>query len=256
MDKNEKSKNIIIVILIIMIIGLAGLLCYQTFAINNESEKNKTIENSEETRKEEATTEEKKESIVYSVDDPKISNLIDKLASGLYCNEIEEYVNNKKVDAKNIKNVRAFIIAEGDYYDSGAKTVSLEEMNKTIQKYLGKNYIFNPDSINYENMCSGLKYDSKSKIYVQKGIGGCGGVCSPERTRYKIVKAIDENNILKLDIKVIFAGDKGFYSDYSKTNKIGEFGDNIDYLYEKGSIYQFTFELINGYYAFVSSEKI
>ena len=51
-NKNDKSKNIIIVILIIMIIGLAGLICYDKFIVKKENEKPaSTTEKKEETTK-------------------------------------------------------------------------------------------------------------------------------------------------------------------------------------------------------------
>ena len=45
-------------------------------------------------------------------------------------------------------------------------------------------------------------------------------------TDYKLVKAVDTDGVLKLDVKVIFVsldeGKDGIYSDYQKTNKIGK----------------------------------
>ena len=80
-----------------------------------------------------------------------------------------------------------------------------------------------------------------------------------------MVKAVDTDGILKIDVKVIFAsldeGKDGMYSDYAKTNKIGTFEDNNQdvtrqALFEKGSDYQFTFKLEDGNYVFVSSEPV
>ena len=70
MERNELSKNIIIILLMIMIIGLAGLMCYDKFAVNKEPEKTKTTEKKEESKINDNTkdaSEDKTTNMNYSV---------------------------------------------------------------------------------------------------------------------------------------------------------------------------------------------
>ena len=258
-NHNDKSKNIIIVLLIVMIIGLAGFICYDQFVVKKENEKPAAKKNEE-------TTKEEIKQIVYSLDDPKISKLIDRLLVGVYNDHLEDFTNDKKVLAKDVSNLRAYDIAQyNEFYEDveGKDGVSklkkdkftLEEMNLAIQKYLGKDYVFDPMSIDYKgDTCPNFRYDSKSKMFIFQETM-CGGVTSAQTT-YKLVNAVEEKGLLKLSIKVIFAGKEGYYSDYSKTKLIGDYSLEYTTLFDKGSNYLFIFNLTEGNYVFVSSEKI
>lgn len=207
--------------------------------------------------KKDTEEQEEKEPVVtnYEVTDAKVAKLIDNLDRGILddsCKTIELYANDKKVGVNDITTQKAYRIAETDYYNSGKDSISLDEFTKTVQKYLGKDYNFNPADGMGKDKCMSYVYSAASKAF-NKQETACGGTCGP-RTNYKLVKAVDTDGTLVLSAKVIFASSDGFYSDYAKTNKIGSFEENNETLFSKGSDYKFTFKLEDGNYVFVSSE--
>ena len=255
--KKKSPVGLIILVIILMCGCLVG-----GYFINESgvlSSKKETKEEEKEDKKDE------KEPVVtnYAVTDAKVAKLIDKLMVGTLdlefrCNTLEAYANNKKVEAKDISVLRAYRIAENDFFNSGKQSISLEEFTATVQKYLGKDYVFNPEDKLGLGKCMTYYYDASSKTFNMQETA-CGGTCGPTSS-YKIVRAVDTDGVLELDTKVIFAsldeGKDGYYSDYQKTNKIGTFEDNRDSLYDKGSDYKFTFKLEDGNYVFVSSEPV
>lgn len=262
----EKAKNVIIVVLVLAVIGLSGYLCYDKFLSNDKDDKPVVKETKEETTTEKGTeektttekeieVEEKKDVVVYSVDDPKISKLIEKLNIQIECDKLVGIINVSKLESKNVSSLVAYHVAlKNEFLNKGKATISLEEMNQAIFKYLGADYKFDPTSINYKGVsCPPYYYDKNSKTF-KKQQTACGGACQ-YGTSYKIVKAVDDDGILKLDTRIVFVGDY-YYSDYAKTKKIGKLGEDLNLLFEKGATYQFTFKLENGNYVFVSSEKI
>ena len=222
--------------------------------------------------------EENQQVTNYSVDDPKISNLINNILSRTITLDYNSnaldtiYTKDVKVLTSDIESIVAYRAVEDNFIDKNV--VSLDEMKNSIKKYFGKDYVFNPDTLDLNNRCAFFGYDSNTKIFTKNG-GGCGSTTGPSST-YKIVKAVDINGTLKLNVKVIFANSttKKYYSDYNKTNVISDFDEEgysdrdeygnhteaylnyLDSLLNQGSNYQFTFKLENNNYVFVSSEPI
>ena len=255
----KKSPIGLIILIIILMCGclVGGYFINEKGLIKLGNEKETKEEKKKETKKEE------KEPVVtnYAVTDEKVANLIRNIDVGALenCNGFEDYASNKKVEAKDVSSIKAFRIAEtAEFFNSGKQSITLDEFTKVVQKFLGKDYKFNPEDGMGKGKCMSYYYDASTKTF-NKQETACGGTCGPI-TNYKLVKAVDTDGVLKLDVKVIFAstdeGKMGYYSDYSKTNKIGTFEEQIDPLYNKGSDYQFTFKLEDGNYVYVSSEPL
>ena len=247
MEEKKKGKGLVValVLFILISLGLGGYIAYDK-VLNKEEVK---------TKKEEKKEKKEQETIIYSVDDEKISGLIDNILTGRKCNEIEEYTNDKKVETKDIDNEKAYLIAEArELFESQKESIPLDDVNNVIKKYLGKDYKFDPTSLDSNSKsCPQYKYDSSTKTF-NKQQTACGWTCGP-RTSYKITKAVDTNGVLKLDVKVIFVDENisHYYSDYAKSNIIGELDNDYNSLFVKGSNYQFTFKQEDGNYIFVSS---
>lgn len=263
-SNGRKEKNSVwkIIILLILMIG-----CFTSGYFINDILKaetnNEKIQDKEETKDEQL---EEKESIGtnYEITDDRFANLIDNLLKGArnysLCESLEIFVNDKKVETKYISNLVAYHIVEINEFYQKKDSFTLDEMNSAIKKYFDKDYMFNPNNIDYNSQsCPQYNYDNNTKIF-NKQQAACGGTCGPT-TSYKLEKAVDTDGILELSIKVVFVstneGKDGYYSDYQKTNQIGIlFNDNIDSLYSKDSNYKFTFKLEDGNYVYVSSEPV
>ena len=206
----------------------------------------------------------KKEPVVtiYKTTDEEISNLITKLiVSRSANNPLEEYVMDRKIMASDVTNRRAFMTAA---FEQQKETVTLDEMVQTIKKYYGQDYNFDPESVDYKSIyASPYDYDKDTKTYIKQNPIYGGEFSLP--TSCKIVRAVDTDGVLKLDVKVVFGpGPKSsvnYYSDYARTNVIGEFKEyvgscQVEDLYPKGADYQFTFKMVDGYYTFVSCEPV
>ena len=253
--KPPKKKNpigLILLIIILMIGCLIGGYYINEYGLLDNILNKKEVKEEKETKKEEKKSVTKK----YETDDPKVAKLIDNIIfSGLVsCNEIEFLANDKKVEITDIDSARAWAIALHDP-DLKGETILLEDVNKTIEKYLGKDYIFDPKSM--KNICgTNYEYDETTKSFISKPVqGGCGGSCGAISS-YKLTKAEDTDGVLTLEAKVIFAVEDKYASDYSKNIIIGNNGDNVDSLYEKGSTYQFIFKEEDGNYIFISAEQV
>ncbi len=250
--KKKGSIGIIILMIILMIGCLVG-----GYFLNESGVFSKDKKTTEEKNKKEK--EEEKEPVVtnYDVTDSKVANLILDLLRGYDCNAIDEFVKDKKVESSDISNKRAFNIAEWKFVEEKTETITLDEFTNKVKIFLGKDYNFDPSAINYQgSSCPNYNYDSNTKVFTKQETA-CGGTCGP-MTVYNVVKAVDTDGILKLDVKIVFASSETalYYSDYARTNKIGEFGEDVKQLYSKGSDYKFTFKLEDGNYVFVSSEPV
>ena len=261
----QKKKNSVLSIILVIILMAACLVVgyfINDAGIFNFSEE-KEVKQEEKEKK-----EEKKEPVVtnYAVTDEKVANLIRNIhaiGSGVNnCDITEFYTNDKKVVASDVPNLMAYHIAEkNEFLEKSSFT--LDDMNKAIKKYLGKDYQFDPTKIDYKGVtCPQFNYDSNNKVF-NKQETACGWTCGPHAD-YKIVKAVDTDGLLKIDVKVIFYSyekNDSYYSDYAKTKVIGSQMQNYnnasyDGLFDKGSDYQFTFKLEDGNYVFVSSEPV
>ena len=126
----------------------------------------------------------------------------------------------------------------------------------SIKKYLGKDYQFNPEKVDYQDAsCPQYYYNKDSKTFKRQETV-CGWTCGP-RTQYEITKATEANGILEIIIKVVFYKNNtlGYFGDYAKTNQIMNGIEGV-IPFEKGSTYKFTFKYEDGNYVFVSSEPV
>ena len=255
--KHYKELYVIIGILFIVIVGLVGFITYKQFS----KEKNSAaIDNSEQ--------KEINDSIAILDDkdvDKLISSLFYPVTYSYDCNALELYANNKRVVANDISNQIAYELAKSTFIDSDGKyreSISLTEMKAAVAKILGEDYKFDPASVNYNNSDSCLSlyvYDTASQTYRinNQSQDGCGGTCGYS-TSYKLVENKVKDNILTVRVKVIFADldTSSYYSDYQKTNKIGDYSSYDSTYVEKGTDYIFTFKLEEGNYVYTSSEPV
>lgn len=250
----EQKKKSPIGIIILMVVLMIGCLVGGYFL--NES----GIFNKDKKDTEEKDKKDEKEPVVieYDVTDEKVAKLIDHLtAGGFECQVLTTYANDKKVSVSDIAADRAYRIAESEIFNSSNESYTLEEISNIVKKYLGKDYKFNPVDQMGRKQCYQYYYDASSKKFIKQETA-CGGTCGP-RTSYKLIKAVDTDGTLVLNVKVVFAKyDTGtgfdFFSDYAATNGIGTASDDLNTLFDKGSDYVFTFKLEDGNYVFVSSE--
>jgi len=253
-NQNKKSPVAIIIIILLMLVFLfSGYFLSASGIVNFGKEEN----SGNPTPVPEVTKPEVKSEVIhYEITDAKISKLIEKLTSGgLECNAIEYFAKDKKVEAKDISNFRAYHIAESnEFFNSGKQTISLDEFTKVVQSYLGKDYSFNPESIDYKDSCPQYKYDSNTKTFTKQETA-CGGTCGP-RTLHQIIKAVDTDGVLELKVKVAFVKNDGtYYADYARTNKItNTMDENVSY--DKADTYKFIFKTEGDNYVFVSAEPV
>ena len=256
MEEKKKSPvgTILLVIIIILLMGACLIGGY----LIHEMQDKKDNKGDNVTTVDDNTKEPTQK--VYDVTDETVSNLIEKYRVGFDCARLEVFTNDKKVTANDISNDVAYEVAVFNKNDVFTKdTVTVEEATKEVQKYFGKDYKFDPDSLKErKGTCISHYYDKANKQFVHQETA-CGGTCGP-RTSYKLTKAVETDGVLELNTKVIFASwDKateGYYSDYQKTNKIGTFEEYNELIYDKGSTYKFTFKNEDGNYVFVSSEQV
>lgn len=261
MEKKEKNKKngstIVILILSILLAICIGYIICDKFVLPDNKPKciqatdaGNSEEKPETTPVEDTTTD-------YYLEEARA--LIQKIsASSTDINSIEVFANDKKVEAKNVPSQQAYNIVYFEFYMLDLDTVSLNQMAKRIQKYLGEDYVFNPDEVDYNATCAGYNYDSSTKTYsIRKAV--CGYE-SPPGSSYRVIKA-EKNQTdytLAVTTKVVFLGeDRMFYSDYARTKYIDKTTDNIpDTFFDVGDTYQFNFKMVDNEYVFVSSELV
>lgn len=254
-ESKKKSPLGIIITIILMILCFAGGYFLHESGVF-KVDKNETVEgeNKDADNDDIKVTE-------YDVTDAKVAKLVDHLLSlGIMessCWAIENYAKDVKVEAKDVSNLSIYHIVESAEFYNKKDSFTLDEMNAAIKKYFYGDIKFDPTTIDYKGAsCPQYNYDSSTKTFTKQQTA-CGSTCGPAST-YKMVKAVDTDGTLKVDVKVVFAKDaENFYSDYKRTNLIGTFdGTNLDELLNKGGNYQFTFKNVDGSYAYVSSEPV
>lgn len=245
--KSNGGLYALIVILLLAVLGLGGYILYNEFLVKEETQPAAP-----------APVEDEPEKEVLQIDGSK---LIDKLMDNslIYltnCNFLETFTNDSKVEAKDISNMVAYHMAEAEFKD--VTTVTLDEMKSVIAKYLGKDYSFDPTTIDYKGQsCPMFSYDSATQTFTKQE-APCGGTCGP-RTSYQLQSTYVLGNTVTVNVKVVFTDSDGtaYFGDYAKTNKLGDAYDSItDLEFSKGSDYKFTFELENDNYVFVSAEPV
>lgn len=272
MEEKKSSGVVVVIALLCLLIGGAG----GYFVCANYMNKSDTTSKNASTDKSTTINGNKTNDnvTVYSIADPKVANLIDNLTYSTVdysCdqNTIWYYAKDKAVKASDIDSNRAFdMVKEYNDLNNDGK-VTLDEIERAIQNILGKDYKF--DSTKDIVVCSHVGYDSKTKSLLPPVYDTCGGACDPQVAlpSYKLVKAVETNGILEINVKVVFEDGNKIYSDYAKKNVIATYNSEtdeyldsnkktmkLDDVLNKGSDYKFTFKLEDGNYIFVSAEPL
>ncbi len=246
MEENKKKKSIIRIIILIVAIGLCFGLGYLVATLANP--------------KPNIPVEEEVEEVETTIEvDEAITHLVDRLVAGDGCNGIEFYTNDHKVTVKDITNERLFKITELESFSSkGIESMSIEDVDTEIQKIFSKGYLFKPEEIDYKDSnCFQYTYDKDKQIFTKQETA-CGGSCGPNRDYYKVVNAVEKNDVLNVEVKVLFSSggeSMNIYSDYERLNLVTNDAEHIEDNLDKGSSYIFTFEKVDNNYLFVSSER-
>ena len=245
-EKEDQSFKSIIIVMVLLVVFFCGGYFLGTFL----------------TPKEKEVKEEKPEIMEtqYDTDDEKIVSLISRLVAGTDCWNIEIYTNDHPVTVKDIPSERIYQVVElASFYSKGIETVRIEDFDAEIQKYFGKGYLFEPEKIDFNGSnCFQYTYDKETKIFTKRETA-CGGTCGPNRTQYKITRAVEKEQVLKIYVKVLFgskAESTNFYSDYARTNFVTNDYEHIEEYIHKGEDYIFTFEKVDNHYVYVSSEEM
>lgn len=199
----------------------------------------------------------------YEVTDQRILDIL-KLFDGPGCDTvIEDYLNDHTVYAKDISAVVASAVPwhRGDL---GEQTkISLEEYTKYVQKYFGEDYLLKPKD--GDALLCIWSYVESEKAFVKNPEPACGCIFNPSYSRYRIVKAVEKDSILEIDLRVAFYRESGpaFYADYEATRSISGMGidDNLEFYaaaesFDEASLYRMTFEENAGNYVFVKAERV
>lgn len=250
-EKEIKKSNSSVVILLVLLIMILSIGIGYLIGTKNIVKKDTEPKEIEKDKKESKT-------IVYNTTDEVVISSMDKIIDfGLQCNNIERYVTDKKYKSSDIPSQVAYAMVEfKEFKNKNISTITLDEYTKAVQKYLGKDYIFNPDEIDFSSYyCNQYNYDKEAKTFTAQETA-CGKTCGP-RTTYQVTKATEKDGQLDITASIVFSDGKKYYSNYQKTDVI------VDHIYDttlipfdKGSKYLFKFKLEDGNYVFVSSEPI
>ena len=254
--KKKGGKGLIVLVILLLLIccGLGAFIFMNKDKLIEKEIKQVEKENEKDSVKK---CDEVK---VYETTDKKVKDLIGNISVSLggEWKYFETYANNKKVEANDIEQLRAYHIAERRFFQENKQSITLDEFTKEVQKYLGKNYEFKPESINYKGgSCPQYNYDASKKIF-NKQQTACGWTTGPVGIYYDITKASELNNELELSVRVIFGDNNDtYYSDYARTKELQKYeGYTPVFDFSKGSLYKFIFKLEDGNYVFVSSEPV
>lgn len=192
--------------------------------------------------------------IKYNDKDETIVRLLEHLTVGPDCWNIEKFANDKKITSADLDDSTIFEIVSLAAFDK-VGSFTLDEFHEKVKEYFKEGYTFNPEKID-KNKCFHFAYKADTKTF-ERLDQVCGGTCGPNSTQYKVMGGVEKNSILTVDVKVLFgsqAEDVKFYSDYKRTNFVSNDAEHLDQYFIKGGDYVFTFEKVDGYYVFVSSE--
>lgn len=269
----EKKKNaghtFLIVLLVLALIGTSGYIVYDKFIVKESKQESQVVKKDDE-------DEEKTDIMVLEVTDSEVRDVFKKISTGLtaYCG-VNDYYKNVKVTSNDISNDLAFNIAVLQIYnDKVAQGIqspfsavgdafTATEVETKIASTFGKDYKFTHKTF---ELCPTFSYDATNNKYVIPAAPGCGGTCGPSNLK-KIVKAIKNDKIMELYVRVLFAGgasETDYYKDFNKTQKVGGletnwntgFATDSDANVAKGSLYKMIFEKEDNAYVFVSSELV
>lgn len=208
-------------------------------------------------KQEKKIMEEVPKNVEYEVDSPKIVNLISRLFSGMNCWVVEDFAKDKMVSVKDLSSERIYeIVHYGSLIPNQVDKITLADFQKEINNYLADGYLFDAENIDYTYLsCYQYQYHEDDQTFYRSEMV-CGGVCGPNRTQYKIVKAKEEDDILNVEIRVLFGSQQestSFYADYNRSQFVTDQVDDLDSYFDQGSLYLFTFKKKDNHYLFVSS---
>ena len=252
----KNYKNILGIIIIILLGILAGsLIINQYILVTTLKEEVKNSKAEMHPSKE--ANEPEIEVEIYKQNEKINSELIDTLLRGEeYTSLRGEFVKEKKVEANDISNQRAYFIVEQNEYETNEKdAISLEEYANKVKEYLGEEYSFNPQTISFDKICSKYRYNPSTNTFLKQETS-----CKKEgeyTAIYKPIKEIKRKNSLEIDIRVLFynAKTKEIFADYQETKSLGIF-DEKNIPYNNGTMYRFSFKEQDGKYIFISSEPL
>lgn len=259
MEEKKKGNSgliILVALLLLLCVGMGAFIFVNKDKLTAKENTKTTVEN----EKKAINEGDCKELNVYDTADSTITDLISNLNVSILGDwkHFELFVNDKKVEAKDVDQLTAYHMVERNYFSSDAKSISLEEFTKEVQKILGKDYAFKPESINYNgSSCPQYNYDANTKTF-NKQQTACGGTSGPVGIKYIITKAVESDGLLEINVRVAFGdGSSIFYSDYARTKVLKEYsGSETDLDYSKAALYKFTFKSEDGNFVFVSSEPV
>ncbi len=252
MEKKEKNNSwVLVTVMVILLLIVFTCFGYALGGVRVSKATMKTVSQKVEEKSEKQNSSTMN---VYETVDEKISGLLDTLFSIPGCGTgIEAFMNNNKVEAKDVTNLQAYHMVQKNHWNDEA--ISLDDFQKEVHKYLGKDYVFEPTSVDYKGgTCPLFNYDSASQTF-KKQETACGWTCGPVGTHYLVTKAVEEDGLLKITVRVVFGDDNSsFYADYNHTKLLdGNVNEYSLVPYEKGSTYLVTYKLEDGNYVFVSS---
>lgn len=247
-QKGGVGTAILIVILFLALIGLVGYILYTKGIINKD---NKTTSNDNKT-------------INLSIDDEKVINSYEAITSTYFGPTIGDYFVGKDITAKDVSNPSAYAVAATEILkdknmgvlDEGA-SFTVEELNKKIDELFGEDYEF---AVQHYG-CPIYDYDEANQTFTKSELG-CGFEAQENVLLNRVVMAEENNNELDVYVRVLYGtnnldtGVTTYFSDYGKTNSIGDFyGTDLSLSdISKGSLYKLTFAEKDGTFQFKTSK--
>ncbi len=249
-QKGGVGTAILIVILFLALIGLVGYILYTKGIINKDGGKEPTTINK----------------INLSIDDEKVINSYETLTSNFLV--IDDFFIGKDITVNDISNNTAYIIASGQVLKDKNITIPTEgtsftadELNNKVDELFGEDYNFVIQE--YEN-CPIYSYDNTTATYTFRPDLGCGFEAQENGLFDQVVMAEEHDNELDVYVRVLYtttnieAGMTTYFSDYGKTNSIGEYyGSDLSLSdISKGTLYKVTFAEKDGKFQFKSSKIV
>lgn len=251
-QKGGVGTAILIVILFLALIGLVGYILY-TKGVTNKDKPATATNNSNQT-------------INLSIDDEKVINSYGVITSSYFDQVESEYFVGKSITAKDVPNYVAYVVAATDILkdknmgvlDNGA-SFTVEELNKKIDELYGTDYEL---PIQHYG-CPIYDYNESTQTFTKSELG-CGFEAKENVLFDQVVMAEEKDSELNVYVRVLYGtfnfekNTTTYFSDYGKTNTIGEFYDNNLSLSDiaKGSLYKLTFTEKEGTFQFKSSELV
>ena len=248
-QKGGVGTAILIVILFLALIGLVGYILYTKGIIDKD---NKPANNND------------NKTISLSIDDEKVINSYEVLTTTYFGPMLGDYFVGKDITAKDVSNHSAYTVAATEILkdknmgvlDSGA-SFTVEELNKKIDELFGEDYEFTVQHYG----CPIYDYNEAAQTFTKSELG-CGFEAQENVILDRVVMAEEHNNELDVYVRVLYGtynfekSATTYFSDYGKTNSIGEFYDNNLSLSDisKGSLYKLTFAEKDGTFQFKTSK--